>query len=478
MREATSGRSEPAAALPLPQSFSAQAVRMPDAVAVRSTVAGTFRGTSVEATSAADAGADARTEPGAGAPEAAAVPGARLTFAELDAASDRLAHLLTGLGTSGSDQPGTAGRTENAVGSGGTVALALPRTADMVVALLAVLKAGLVCQPLDLGHPAARTLAVLEDARPLCVIGTAETLAALPGHGLPTVALDAPAAADALAACPDGPLPAGPALGDPAYLIHTSGSTGRPKGVLVSHASLANLCAGHGTDHIAPAVARTGRERLRVAHSASFAFDASWDPLLWMVHGHELHLLDDAAYRDPAALTAYVDAHLVDYLDVTPSYAEALLAEGLLDEGRHHPAHIVVGGETVPPALWERLTEAAAVHPVNLYGPTETTVDAYYWVPGETAARPDGRPVRGSRVYVLDSSLRPVPAGVTGELYVAGACLALGYLGRPDLSAERFVADPFGALHGGPGGACTAPATWCAAAPTTRWSSWAAATTR
>ncbi|NEC20681.1 amino acid adenylation domain-containing protein, partial [Streptomyces parvus] len=250
---------------------------------------------------------------------------------------------------------------------------------------------------------------------------------------------------------PDGPLPAGPTLGDPAYLIHTSGSTGRPKGVLVSHASLANLCAGHGTDHIAPAVARTGRERLRVAHSASFAFDASWDPLLWMVHGHELHLLDDAAYRDPAALTAYVDTHLVDYLDVTPSYAEALLTEGLLDEDRHHPAHIVVGGETVPPALWERLTEATAVHPVNLYGPTETTVDAYYWVPGETAARPDGRPVRGSRVYVLDSSLRPVPAGVTGELYVAGACLSLGYLGRPDLSAERFVADPFGALHGEPG---------------------------
>ncbi|MFJ6615805.1 amino acid adenylation domain-containing protein [Streptomyces sp. NPDC091289] len=434
VREATSGRTEAAAALPLPRSFTAQAARTPDAVAVRSTVAGTFRGTVGTATD---------TDTDAGVPEAAAASGARLTFAELDAASDRLAHLLAGLGT---DSTAGAGDT------GGTVALALPRTADMVVALLAVLKAGRICEPLDLGHPAARTLAVLEDARPLCVIGTAATLAALPDHGLPTVALDTPATADALAACPDGPLPTGPTLADPAYLIHTSGSTGRPKGVLVSHASLANLCAGHGTDHIAPAVARTGRERLRVAHSASFAFDASWDPLLWMVHGHELHLLDDAAYRDPAALTAYVGTHLVDYLDVTPSYAEALIAEGLLDEGRHHPAHLVVGGETVPPALWERLTEAGAVHPVNLYGPTETTVDAYYWVPGDSAARPDGRPVRGSRVYVLDSSLRPVPAGVTGELYVAGACLALGYLGRPDLTAERFVADPFGASHGDAGG--------------------------
>ncbi|NEB67505.1 amino acid adenylation domain-containing protein [Streptomyces fulvissimus] len=442
VREATAGRTEPAIALTVPQAFTAQAALTPGAVAVRSTSAGTFRGAG-ETESAADArtgagagaGADALADTAAGAGSGS---GATLTFAELDAVSDRLAHLLAGF----------AAPAE----SGATVALALPRTADMVVALLAVLKAGLVCQPLDLGHPAARTLAVLEDARPVCVIGTAATLAALPPHGLATVALDEPATADALAARPDGPPADGPVPGDPAYLIHTSGSTGRPKGVLVSHASLANLGAGHLADHIAPAVARTGRERLRVAHSASFAFDASWDPLLWMVHGHELHLLDDAAYRDPAVLSAYVDTHRVDYLDVTPSYAEALIAEGLLDEGRHHPAHLVVGGETVPPTLWERLTAVDGVHPVNLYGPTETTVDAYYWLPGDFADRPEGRPVRGSRAYVLDSSLRPVPTGVTGELYIAGPCLALGYLGRPDLTAERFVADPFGALHGVPGG--------------------------
>ncbi|MDX3378615.1 amino acid adenylation domain-containing protein [Streptomyces sp. ME02-6991-2A] len=443
VRETTAGRTEPAVALTVPQAFTAQAALTPEAVAVRSTLAGTFRGAGeMEGAAGAEA---AESAAGAGGTEGAtdaradADSGATLTFAELDAASDRLAHLLAGIGAGAPAQ------------TGATVALALPRTADMVVALLAVLKAGLVCQPLDLGHPAARTLAVLEDARPVAVVGTAATLAALPPHGLPTVALDEPATAEALAGCPAGPLPTGPSLGDPAYLIHTSGSTGRPKGVLVSHASLANLGAGHLTDHITPAVARTGRERLRVGHSASFAFDASWDPLLWMVHGHELHLLDDAAYRDPAALSAYVDTHRVDYLDVTPSYAEALIAEGLLDEGRHHPAHLVVGGEAVPPALWERLTAADAVHPVNLYGPTETTVDAYYWLPGTSADRPEGRPVRGSRVYVLDSSLRPVPAGVTGELYVAGPCLALGYLGRPDLTAERFVADPFGALHGTPG---------------------------
>ncbi|KAA6213432.1 non-ribosomal peptide synthetase [Streptomyces albofaciens JCM 4342] len=408
VRRVTAGRTEAPAARTLPEYFAEQAARTPRAVAVRT-------------------------------------GDTALTFAELDTAANRLAHLLAGLGA-GPERP---------------VALALPRGTDLMAALLAVLKAGGVCQPLDLGHPAARTLAVLEDARPVCVIGTAATLAGLPAHGLPAVALDDPGTAAALAAQPaDAPAPP-PAPGQAAYVIHTSGSTGRPKGVVVNHASLANLYAGHGDDHIAPAVARTGRERLRVAHSASFAFDASWDPVLWMVHGHELHLLDDASYRDPAALARYVAEHRVDYLDVTPSYAEALLAEGLLDDGRHHPAVLVVGGEAVPVPLWERLTATEGLHAVNLYGPTETTVDAYYWTApgngspggdGRTGRAPEGRPVRGSRVYVLDSCLRPTPDGGTGELYVAGACLARGYLGRPDLSAERFVADPYGALHGEPGG--------------------------
>ncbi|MFJ2772020.1 amino acid adenylation domain-containing protein [Streptomyces sp. NPDC087300] len=397
IRAATTGRTEPPAERTLPDAFAARAARTPDAVAVRGA-------------------------------------GAALTFAELDAAADRLAHRLAA-----DLAPGTP------------VALALPRSTDTLVALLAVLKAGGVCQPLDLGHPAARTLDVLADARPAYVIGTRATLAALPAHGLPELALDDPQTAAAIAALPAHAPATAPRLTDPAYIIHTSGSTGRPKGVLVTHASLANLLAGHADDHVAPAVARTGRDRLRVAHSASFAFDASWDPILWMVHGHELHLLDDATYRDPAALAAYVDEQRVDYLDVTPSYAEALIAEGLLDDGRHHPAVVVVGGEAVPTPLWDRLAKVQGSRPTNLYGPTETTVDAYYWLP-EPDGTTTGRPVRASRVYVLDSCLRPTPPGVTGELYVAGACLARGYLGRPELTAERFVADPFGTLHDDPGG--------------------------
>ncbi|MDK0523156.1 non-ribosomal peptide synthetase [Streptomyces sp. ML-6] len=395
IRRVTAGRSEEPRTTTVPEEFAAQAARTPDETAVR-------------------CGPDA------------------LTFAELDAAADRLSHHLAAHG----------------VGPETPVALALPRSTGMITALLAVLKAGGVCQPLDLGHPPARTLAVLEDARPACVLGTTEALARLPEHGLPVIDLDAPGTVRALRDAPADRPAATPAPDDAAYIIHTSGSTGRPKGVVVTHASLANLYAGHGTDHIAPAVARTGRNRLKVAHSASFAFDASWDPVLWMVHGHELHLLDDATYRDPAALTAHVDTHLVDYLDITPSYAEALLAEGLLGDGHHRPAVLVVGGEPVPAPLWHRLATTDGVHPLNLYGPTETTVDACHW----TGPGSDGSPVRATRLYVLDTALRPAPDDVPGELYVAGACLARGYLGRPDLTAERFVADPYGALHGDAGG--------------------------
>ncbi|MFF8770891.1 amino acid adenylation domain-containing protein [Kitasatospora sp. NPDC015120] len=390
LRRATAGRTEPPVTRTVPELLAAQAARTPDAIALRS-------GTTT------------------------------LTFAELDAAATRLAHRLTALGT----------------GPGTPVALAMPRGADTLVAMFAVLRAGGACLSLDLAHPRQRIADILDDTRPVCAVGTAEALAALPGAaGRPAVALDDPAVRAALAALPTAPLPA-PDPAHTAYLLHTSGSTGRPKGVVVTHASLANLHAGHGEDHIAPAVARTGRARLRIAHSASFAFDASWDPVLWMLHGHELHLLDDETYRDPAALAAHVHRERIDYLDVTPSYLDVLLAEGLLAEDRHRPAVIAVGGEATPDALWRRLAAVDGLAPVNLYGPTETTVDAYSWTPGPDGT-PVGRVVRGSRAYVLDGSLRPAPDGATGELYVAGACLARGYLGRPNLTAERFLADPYG----------------------------------
>ncbi|GAA3441684.1 amino acid adenylation domain-containing protein [Planomonospora venezuelensis] len=316
-----------------------------------------------------------------------------LTFRELGERADRAARRLAGEGA----------------GPGRIVALELPRSADLVVALLAVLKSGAAFLPIDPSYPADRREFMLADARPSIVV-TPEWLA---GEDAGTAR--------------DTARPAVPRPDDAAYVIYTSGSTGRPKGVVATHRGLAALLAGHRERLFPPG------ERLRVAHTASFSFDASLDPVLWMVGGHELHLLDDDTYRDPEALTGYVREHAIGYLDLTPSHLRELPA--LLAAP---PRITVVGGEAVPESLWRRLRENGTLA-VNHYGPTESAVDAYTWLGDGTEG-----PTPGTRVHVLDHALQPAPPGVAGELYLSGDGLALGYLGRPELTAERFVAGPGG----------------------------------
>ncbi|OEJ34561.1 non-ribosomal peptide synthetase [Streptomyces subrutilus] len=345
----------------------------------------------------------------------------RLSWAELNTCANLLAHRLRAAGA----------------GPDSVVALALPRSAETVIALLAVLKAGAASLPLDAEYPADRTAAMLADAAPtLAVTGDGWPLPELL-TGL-TVLAAAPAQ-DAYGPA-DNPPPRATAS-DAAYVIYTSGSTGRPKGVVVSHGSIAALLASHrsATGPIGATERLYGRQR--VALTASLCFDASWDGLLWLVAGHELHLVGDEIRRDAAALVRHLRAESVDVLEVTPSYAEQLLEEGLLDEPA--PRVVLLGGEPVGQALWTRLREAPATTAHNLSGPTESTVDALTQ-PFAAGGRPGlGRTVLGTRAYVLDEHLNPVPAGVPGELYLAGAGLARGYLGRPALTAERFVADPF-----------------------------------
>ncbi|MFF8831197.1 amino acid adenylation domain-containing protein [Streptomyces sp. NPDC015131] len=369
------------------------------------------------------------------AEQVAATPGAtalvcgdtRLTFAELDDRADRLARLLVREG----------------VGPDSVVALAVPRSADSVVAAFAVLRAGGAYLPLDLDHPAERLAHMLDDARPACVVTTTTADASVPAvPGVPRLVLDAPATAARLAQAPTGPaLPAA----DPdglAYVIYTSGSTGRPKGVALHHAGLANLYWDHHRELYAPVAARLGR-RVRALHTASFSFDSSWEQLLWLVAGHELHLLDEYGRRDADAVVAHVREHRVDTLDVTPSYARRLLDAGLL-AGEWRPPLFLLGGEAVPAALWDELRAHHDVETVNYYGPTEFTVDALMARVTDCATPVIGRPLDNSRAHVLDARLRPVPPGVPGELYLAGVQNARGYLGRPVLTSERFVADPFG----------------------------------
>ncbi|MCC8246269.1 non-ribosomal peptide synthetase [Saccharothrix luteola] len=336
----------------------------------------------------------------------------RLTAAEVERRANRLAHSLLRRGT--------------AVGD--VVAVVLPRSVDTVVALLAVLKAGAVYLPLDPDHPEERRRATLADARPTLVIE-----GSVADHTAPGAPDTAPTDADRTR-----PLTAR----DAAYVIYTSGSTGRPKGVVVEHGSLANLLRHHEEHVFALVARRLGRDRLRAALTAPAAFDASWDPVLWMLAGHELHVIGDDARRDPDALVAHLRRERIDVIETTPSYVDHLVAHGLLDGEERFPSVVLLGGEAVPAHLWERLRGTPGLVALNLYGPTESTVDSVIADLADHPAPVIGTPVLNSRAHVLDAWLRPVPVGVPGELYLSGPNVARGYLDRPALTAHRFVADP------------------------------------
>ncbi|MFI0812147.1 non-ribosomal peptide synthase/polyketide synthase [Streptomyces echinatus] len=350
-------------------------------------------------------------------------PEASLTYAELDARANRLAHALIARGA----------------GPERLVAVALPRSAGLVVAILAVLKTGAAYVPVDPEYPAARITYMLDDARPVLVVTDARTRDRLPETGSAgQLVTDDPETAALVAACPATDPAVAVDRDHPVYVIYTSGSTGRPKGVVVTHGGLRNLFAGQG-----PLMFRTG-ERLRMGLTTSVSFDASCDQMLALYAGHELHVLDEATWSDPDAYLEYAARAGLDTVGGTPSYLQVLVEHGLLDHPRWRPSLVGLGGETVPEQLWERLRAADGVFSLNYYGPSECTVDAVV-APLESSPRQViGRPLGGVRLHVLDAALQPVPAGVPGELYIAGAGLARGYLNRPGLTAGRFVADPFG----------------------------------
>ncbi|MGH3934264.1 MAG: amino acid adenylation domain-containing protein, partial [Pseudonocardiaceae bacterium] len=175
-----------------------------------------------------------------------------------------------------------------------------------------------------------------------------------------------------------------------------------------------------------------------------FSFDTSLEGLVLLADGHELHVIDDDVRLDPAALVDYVAERRIDFLDLTPSYAQQLLPAGLLTDERHRPKILMLGGEALGESLWRELATTADTTSYNFYGPTECTIDALSCEVSGLARPAVGRPLRNLRAYVLDHALRLVPIGVPGELYLAGAQVARGYLGRAGLTAQRFVADPFG----------------------------------
>ncbi|NEC33274.1 non-ribosomal peptide synthetase, partial [Streptomyces rubrogriseus] len=338
-------------------------------------------------------------------PEATAVEfgEVRLSYAELNARANRLARHLVARGAA----------------PGRFVAVALPRSAELVVTLLAVLKSGAAYLPIDPHYPAERVEYMLADAGPALTVAEPVAEAALSGYG------DADLGVDELR---------GPVHGaHPAYTIYTSGSTGRPKGVVVPRGALDNFLADMGR-RFTPGAG----DRLLAVTTVGFDI-AGLEIFLPLLHGAVLVLADEETARDPHALLHRVSASGITMVQATPSLWQGVVA---VAGDELAGVRVLVGGEALPSELARALTDRAR-GVTNLYGPTEATI----WATAADVAESGpviGRPLANTSAYVLDSALRPVPVGVPGELYLAGEQLAQGYHLRPSLTSERFTADPYG----------------------------------
>jgi nonribosomal peptide synthetase DhbF len=365
-----------------------------------------------------------------------------LTYGELNARANRLARLLV----------------ERGAGPGNLTALALPRGAELVVALLAVLKSGSGYLPLDPAYPAERTRAVVADSEPVLLVTDAATSAALPPTGIAPVVLGEADLERDLAGRPDTDLAdddrRAPLTPDAtAYVIHTSGSTGRPKGVVIPHSNVVRLFGATSVHFdFGPGDVWT------LFHSYSFDFSV-WEIWGALLHGGRLVVVPHVTSRSPREFLDLLRREAVTVLSQTPSAFQQLIAADLAREGTEAEQplalrYVVFGGEALEPARlrpWVERHGDASPALVNMYGITETTVHVTHQrLTRELIEDPKTRSRIGTalpdlRLYLLDRHRRPVPPGWVGEMYVAGPGLARGYLGDPRLTAERFVDNPFGA---------------------------------
>ncbi|MEU2452099.1 amino acid adenylation domain-containing protein [Streptomyces sp. NPDC012765] len=356
------------------------------------------------------------------APDAVAVlfEDEKVTYGELDARADRLARVLV----------------ERGVGPETVVGVALRRSPQWPVAVLAVMKAGGAYLPLDPAYPADRLTYMVEDSATGLILTDGATADRLPDLPSDLLNLDAPELAAVLTAADGAPLsdtggfrPA--AVGNTAYVIYTSGSTGRPKGVAVTHTGFANMVA-----EVTELLGITADSR--VLQFASPSFDISVGEMcMSLFAGGALVMADPDRLAPGAPLAETADTFGVTHAILTPTVLAAMPAGSLSTV-----ESLMVAGEATAPELVA--TWSAGRRMFNGYGPTETTVGATVGELLADAPVSIGRPIRNTRVYVLDSALRPVLPGVPGELYIAGAGLTRGYLGRSELTAQRFVACPFG----------------------------------
>jgi amino acid adenylation domain-containing protein len=342
----------------------------------------------------------------------------QLSYAELHHRASRLAHYLRDTGAG----------PETAIG------VCLERGAELVIAILAVLAAGGTYLPLDPSQPRARLTHLIRDSGASVVLTSASCASWFEG-GPAVVALDA--ALPDLSRYPANPPQPWPLPGQLAYLMYTSGSTGSPKGVLISHAAIVNRLTGMQHD----LQLGTGDA---VLHKTTITFDVSmWELLLPLIAGAQLVLAPPLSQRDPDELSRVMRQHAVTTCHFVPSMLRAFLERRPLPDSL---VRVVCSGEALPADLAAQVCRQSSVELFNYYGPTEAAIDVTaHRVSVKDAGRsaiPMGRPVANSALHLLDSELRPVAVNVLADLYIGGQQLARGYLGRPGLTAERFVPDP------------------------------------
>ena len=373
-----------------------------------------------------------------------------LTYKELNARANRLAHRLI----------------ERGIGPESIVAIALERSLDMVVSLLAVVKSGAAYLPLDPNYPPERLAFMLRDAQPACLIAHHELIVSAE-QSTPFLRLDDPAMQQLLASAatinPTNQQRTIPLHSlHPAYVIYTSGSTGIPKAVVSSHRGVVNRLRWMQDEYKLDASDR-------VLQKTAASFDVSVWEFFWpLLQGAALVLAKPEGHKDATYLARLITEQAITTVHFVPSMLQLFLEEPLAANCTGM-RRVICSGEALPGQLQRQFYATLDVPLHNLYGPTEASIDVTAWTcttDTETDSVPIGRPIWNTRVYVLDGGLRPVPAGVSGELYIAGLGLARGYLRRAALTAERFVADPFGAQARG----CIAPGIWCAGEKMECWS--------